>query len=166
MKTGTKYVTLPALAFLLIVVGALVVRFWPRTVLFDQCSDLYKHYSNVEGIDATFIKDFKVNDSVFVDVTMIEARTDSAWNVLQQDFNITTPPQEIIEMTGGDFLSIWAAPKKDYSLSMDSLPLNNDLIAMSWSERRISVFSIETMQQLRCLRRNQLKESISKSQNL
>lgn len=90
MKTGTKYVTLPAITFLLIVVGALVVRFWPRTVLFDQCSDLYKHYSNVEGIDATFIKDFKVNDSVFVDVTLLETKDSAQWDILCKDFGI--PP--------------------------------------------------------------------------
>lgn len=150
---------------LLIVVGTLAVKLWPRTVPFDQCSDIYKRYVGVEGIDVSFIKDFKVNDSVFVDVTLIVATTDSAWDSLLQDFNISQPPQEIIEMTGKDCIDIWAAPKKDYSLLMDSLPLNNDLIAMSLSERRISIFSIETMQQLRSLKRNQFKESISKNQN-
>ena len=130
-----------------------------------EVSDLYTRYENVDGIDVSYIKDYKVNDSVFVDVTLIEATTDSAWNLILNDFNITPPPLEVIEITGEDYIDIWAAPKKDYSMPMDSLPLNNDLIAMLWAERKISVFSIETTQQLRSLKRNQFKESISKSQN-
>ena len=50
-----KQLILPAIIFLAIVLVALAVRLWPRTVPFDQCSDLYKQYANVEGIDATFI---------------------------------------------------------------------------------------------------------------
>ena len=166
MRPKPKQFLLPAIIFLAIVLVALAVRLWPRTVPFDQCSDVYKHYADMDGIDATYIKGYKVNDSIFVDVTLIEATTDSAWNSLLKDFNIIPPPLEVIEITGEDCIDIWAAPKKDYSMPMDSLPLNNDLIAMSWTERRISVFSIETTQQLRSLKRNQFKESISKSQNL
>lgn len=150
---------------LLIVLGVLAVKLWPRTVPFEQCSEVYKKYAGADGVDASFLKDFRVNDSVAVDVVLLEARTDSAWGMLLQDFNITPPPQEVTEIMGDDGIDIWAAPKKDYSLPMDSILLNNDLIAMSWTDRRISVFSIETMQQLRSVIHNQIKESISKSQN-
>lgn len=153
------------LVCLLILGGGGAVLLLPQVVPFDQCSDVYKRYAKMDGVDATFIKDYKVNDTVFVDVTLLEARSDSAWNVLLHDFNITPPPREVIEITSDGCIDIWAAPKKDYSLPMDSFPLNNDLIAISWTERRISVFSIETMLQLRSLKRNQFKESISKSQN-
>lgn len=150
---------------LLIVLGALAVKLWPRTVPFEQCSEVYKKYAGADGVDATFLKDFRVNDSVAVDVVLLEARTDSAWGMLLQEFNITPPPQEVTEILGDDRIDIWGAPKKDYSLPMDSILLNNDLIAMSWTDRRISVFSIETMQQLRSVMHNQFKESISQSQN-
>ena len=150
---------------LLIVLGVLAVKLWPRTVPFEQCSEVYKKYAGADGVDASFLKDFRVNDSVAVDVVLLEARTDSAWGMLLQDFNITPPPQEVTEIMGDDCIDIWAAPKKDYSLPMDSILLNNDLIAMSWTDRRISVFSIETMQQLHSVIHNQIKESISKSQN-
>lgn len=136
----------------------------PQVVPFNQCSDVYKRYAKMDGVDATFIKDYKVNDSVFVDVTLLVATTDSAWLLIQHDFNLEIPPQEMIGFLGHNFVEVWAAPKRDYSLPMDSVLLNNDLLAVSWSERRISVFSIETMQQMHSLKRNQFKESISKSQ--
>lgn len=129
-----------------------------------EVSDLYTRYENVDGVDVSYIKGYKVNDSVFVDVTLLVATTDSAWLLIQHDFNLEIPPQEMIGFLGHNFVEVWAAPKRDYSLPMDSVLLNNDLLAVSWSERRISVFSIETMQQMHSLKRNQFKESISKSQ--
>ena len=149
---------------LLLLGGGGAVLLLPQVVPFSQYSDVYKRYAKMDGVDATFIKDYKVNDTVFVDVTLLVATTDSAWLLIQHDFNLEVPPQEMIGFLGHNFVEVWAAPKRDYSLPMDSVLLNNDLLAVSWSERRISVFSIETMQQMHSLKRNQFKESISKSQ--
>ncbi len=88
MRPKPKQFLLPAIIFLAIVLVALAVRLWPRTVPFDQCSDLYKQYANVEGIDATFIKDYKVNDTVFVDVTLLETKDTALWDSLCKDFGI------------------------------------------------------------------------------
>lgn len=146
----------------MIVIG--LVWQWKYIFPSNEVSDLYKKYAEMDGVDATFIKGYKVNDSVFVDVTMLCAKTDSAWESLLHDFNISSPPQEVIDNKGEDCIDLWAAPKKDYSLPMDTMLLNNDLISMSWSEHIISVFSIQTMQQLHFLRHHLYKESISKSQ--
>ena len=35
----------------------------PQVVPFSQCSDVYKRYAKMDGVDATFIKDYKVNDN-------------------------------------------------------------------------------------------------------
>lgn len=82
---------MPAIIFLAIVLVALAVRLWPRTVPFDQCSDVYKRYAAVDGVDATFIKDYKVNDTVLVDVTLLEATDSMGWATLKKDFDIPNP---------------------------------------------------------------------------
>lgn len=76
---------------LLIVLGTLTVKLWPRTVPFDQCSEIYKKYANVEKVKASFIKDFKVNDTVFVDVTLLEAKDSVSWTTLKKDFEVPDP---------------------------------------------------------------------------
>ena len=63
-----------------------------------EVSDLYTRYENVAGIGVSYIKDYKVNDTVFVDVTFIEATTDSAWNVILNDFNMPVIPEEYREL--------------------------------------------------------------------
>ena len=82
---------MPTIIFLAIVLVALAVRLWPRTVPFDQCSDVYKRYAAVDGVVATFINDYKVNDTVFVDVTLLEATDSMGWATLKKDFEVPDP---------------------------------------------------------------------------
>ena len=64
----------------LVVLGILAfVKLYPRSVPLDECSPLYRQYAGHEDIEATFIKDYPVDDTTLVDVTLIQATTDSAW---------------------------------------------------------------------------------------
>ena len=56
-----------------------------------EVSDLYTRYENVDGVDVSFIKDYKVNDTVFVDVTLLEATDSMGWATLKKDFEIPNP---------------------------------------------------------------------------
>ena len=78
MKHTPSWTTVILLC-LLLVAGAAVLVLTPRTVPFDECSPLYRQYAGHEDIEATFIKDYPVDDTTLVDVTLIQATTDSAW---------------------------------------------------------------------------------------
>lgn len=132
---------LPAIIFLAIVLVALAVRLWPRTVPFDQCSDLYKQYVAVEGINATYIKDYKVNDTVFVDVTLLEA-TDSMWHTLMKDFNIPTPDSDFQQFidAGENLVVTKLVDKTHYSRPAAPCSSNCEIMAISYTTHSISVF--------------------------
>ena len=76
------------LVCLLIVGSGAGVLLWPRTVPLAQCSEVYRIYVNNPSIKASFIKDFRINDSVSVDVTLLEATDSVGWNKLCKDFYI------------------------------------------------------------------------------
>jgi hypothetical protein len=142
-KTKLNHIKIPAIVFLVIVATALAVRLWPRTVPFEQCSDLYQKYAAVEGIDAKFIKDYKVNDTIFIDVTLLEAKSDSAWLTLQTDFHIPIIPEEYRELfENTDAIDYWLAPKGKYIPPMDSVLLNNDAVTVSRKKHLVSVFHL------------------------
>ena len=136
-----KQLILPAIIFLAIVLVALAVRLWPRTVPFDQCSDLYKQYVAVEGINATYIKDYKVNDTVFVDVTLLEA-TDSMWHTLMTDFNIPTPDSDLQQFidAGENLVVTKLVDKTHYSRPAAPCSSNCEIMAISYTTHSISVF--------------------------
>lgn len=73
---------------LLLLCGGGAVLLLPQVVPFDQCSDVYKRYADMDGVDATFIKGYKVNDTVFVDVTLLETKDTALWDSLCKDFGI------------------------------------------------------------------------------
>ena len=129
---------------LLIVVGTLTVKFWPRTVPFDQCSDVYKRYAAVDGVDATFIKDYKVNDTVFVDATLLEAKDSAVWVMLKNDFEVPNPgpiAQQFID-NGEDLIGVKIIPK---STTTDTIlnPYPNDVLAISYLKRTLTIFHIK-----------------------
>lgn len=82
------------IALLVIACGGIAVKLWPRTVPVEECSPVYKEYAGKPGIEVSFVKDYRINDTTFVDVTIIHATTDSAWNDLSRKFGIVIIPAE------------------------------------------------------------------------
>ena len=126
---------------LLIVLGTLTVKLWPRTVPFDQCSEIYQKYASMENVKASFIKDYKVNDTVFVDVTLLEA-TDSMWHTLMKDFNIPTPDSDLQQFidAGENLVVTKLVDKTHYSRPAAPCSSNCEIMAISYITHSISVF--------------------------
>ncbi len=139
-----KQLILPAIIFLAIVLVALAVRLWPRTVPFDQCSDVYKRYAAVDGVVATFIKDYKVNDTVFVDATLLEAKDSAVWVMLKNDFEVPHPgpiAQQFID-NGEDLIGVKIIPKSSASDTILT-PYPNDVLAISYLNHTLTIFHIK-----------------------
>ena len=81
-----------AIITLLIVCLAVVLGYvWRRyahTVPLAECSEVYRRYADTPGINAAYIRDYRVNDTVTFNATLLEVATDSAWNELCHIFNI------------------------------------------------------------------------------
>lgn len=127
---------------LLLLGGGAVVIFWPRTVPFEQCSEIYQKYANVEKVKASFIKDFKVNDTVFVDVTLLEAIDSTGWDILKTDFKVPPPPLELQPLidNGEDLLFTKHIPK--YIANTSAFPY--DLLVISHLTHTLTVFHINS----------------------
>ncbi len=130
------------LVCLFILGGGALILGWPRTVPFDQCSDLYKQYVAVEGINATYIKDYKVNDTVFVDVTLLEAIDSTGWDILKKDFEVASLPPELQQLVdnGEDLVFTKMIPKP----KIDTSDFPNDLLAISHMIHTVTVFHINS----------------------
>jgi hypothetical protein len=123
------------------------ITLWKRWYWFfpsHSVSELYTKYAGTEGLNVAFVKDYRVNDTVFVDVTMLEATTDSAWIMLQIDFNVPIIPEEYKHLINNyNSVDCWLAPKEDYTLPMDTVPQKNDAIVLSRKTQTISIFHLK-----------------------
>ena len=66
----------------LLLAGGVVLALLPRCPMPWQCSKLYWQYRGQEGIEASYVKQYPVDDTTLVDVTLLHATTDSAWESL------------------------------------------------------------------------------------
>ena len=64
---------------------------WKYIFPSNEVSEIYARYEKVEGINVSFVKDYKVNDTVFVDITLLEATDSVGWVTLKKDFDIPNP---------------------------------------------------------------------------
>ena len=160
MKKRTR-ILLTVLVCSFLVGVALVYRYMQYVVPYWQCSEVYKRYHKVEGVRATYVKNYPVNDTLTVGVTLLEATTDSGWAMLQEDFGLPVIPKELEELFCGDSnkVSVKCIPKKT-PLYMGGDTLVNDWIAISRYKRIICHFVIESKEQMRLIVHKNVDENI------
>ena len=132
----------------MLLLGMLACLLCPRVVQLEECSEAYRRYEGLEGIDAAYIKNYRVNDTLTLPVTLLEATTDSGWARLQEGFGIIPYPPEVLAIIDTNAVETWFAPKDDLSKPMDSILTNNDIIAVHRNGRKVAIFEIVTEQQI------------------
>lgn len=69
---------------LLVAATVVAVRRCPRTVPLSQCSEVYRRYCDLPGVRASFIKNKQINDTLRLDMTLLEAQDSVSFaNLLQ-----------------------------------------------------------------------------------
>ena len=135
-------------AFLEVLIICLVLQ-WKYLFPSREVSELYARYADVEGVEASFIKDYRVNDSVFVDVTVLEASNDSAWAVLKREYKIPEPtPEQKADMEkGSPCIAFCRLP--DQNTAKEDSPYTDEyaLVVAVHNEQTIYVFYSKTIEQ-------------------
>lgn len=152
-----------ALLCLLEVVAIGIVRLWGNIFTSGEVSELYTRYSDTEGLYVSYAEDLRLGDNISVDVTLIEAMSDSAWAVLQGDFGLPVIPIEYESLFYRDSaVVIKYIPKGHPELPPDSVVLNNDLAAIQFSRHIISVFKIENEEQRVAIFKHEIRRNYKK----
>jgi hypothetical protein len=170
-KSIKLFWTLGLLAVLLLASAVATVRLAPRLFPSQYVSDIYRAYADQPGIEATFLHNFPVNDTLSLDVTTLKATTDSAWAFLQNEFGITILPPEIEKLLseGATSVDTWLALENNLKESIsikkykpeEKIP-NLRLVAVNRKDRTISIFTSETKEQRLALLSKKINELSNK----
>lgn len=139
---------------------------WKRWYWFfptHAVSEVYTKYADTEGLNVTFLKNYRINDSVFVDVTLIEAVDSTAWNLIKEDFRIITPEEYNIHYDSTT-VSMKFAPHSNYSSPMDTVLLNNDIILTHFTMKTLLVINIENKEQIKAVNKYHINNLQYKTQ--
>ena len=130
---------LTTLLLVIAVAAAVGAVMWRHVLPLHHVSDLYRRYEHTDGIAASYIHNYPVNDTLTLDVTLLEATTDSGWAVLVRDFEMDelSPMLQMLIDRGENLVFSKLIPKSNPSASA-----KNDVLAYSYTTRTVSIFHI------------------------
>ena len=128
------------LAFLLLtLLGVAAVAAWRYLLPERHVSDLYRRYEHADGIAASYIHNFPVNDTLRLDVTLLEATTDSAWQALCADFAISDIAETIEDIDPHAIFSR-QVNRHDYAQIVRGDSPDAEILAISYDSKTLSIF--------------------------
>lgn len=146
---------------LLVVISAILIfRFNLWNIRGVEPSEVYRQWEDAKGVQASFIKDYRVNDTVAVDITLLEAYDSVGWLSLKKDFKIIAILDSIFGHTeiNETTKNIRLAPKNNYNLPADHIVENNDLIVTNFHNHIICIFHIKNEEQYYAICNKQFDE--------
>ena len=140
-------ITLLLTPLLLALVALAVYRC--HTVPLSQCSEVYQRYHDTPGIRASFIRDMPINDSITLDVTLLQADDSLAFVRLLQSWNRHPENHVIEEGDTEQSRSIYSCPKGHPELKPDiENKDNNEMVAIFYLKYSVVIFHTENDAQL------------------
>ena len=144
-------------------VTLLVIRL-PRTVPLSQCSEVYQRYHDTPGIQASFIKDKRINDTLHLDMTLLEADDSISFVNLLKSWNQTDEmiKVQMMVLTEVDDRSVKLIKKDHPELEFDTMNYeNNELMAVFPVRRSVVVLHTKNEQQINILMHQNWKKTFT-----
>ena len=63
---------------------------WRHVLPMLQVSDIYRRYEHVDGIAASYIHNYPVNDTLTLDVTLLEVSDSAVWEQVCEELDLLT----------------------------------------------------------------------------
>ena len=137
-----------AVGIVTVIEGVFFCLFFQWKYIFptDEVSAVYTRYKDVEGIAASYIKDYKVNDTVFVDVTLLEAADSTKWDTLRYEFSIPEPEPAVklaLEVKN-DLVLSRLVERNNYCKQVPPTASDYEIMAFVYGTRTICIFHVKT----------------------
>ena len=136
-------------------------RSCPRTLPESQCSEVYRRYAHVPGVEAAFVKSFPINDTLGVDVTLLRAADSAGWDFLVDTFHVSKerlnlvksmPELRVFERQGlrnhPETLAITKGENRDPHLTKDDV----ELCFFDLQEKEICIFHTQSAKEVDAVR--------------
>ena len=141
------------LVCLLLIIMGLLTMLSTRCPLPWQCSKLYWQYRGQEGIEAFYVRDYPVDDTTLVDVTLLQATTDSAWvSLCLKSLPYDYPEDKRENVIHGNSVTQYISSKDDIRTKVIPADTNNyNLVFINARQKYIVIFHTENKTQVSIL---------------
>ena len=115
-----------------------------------QVSDLYSRYEHVDGIAASYIHNYPVNDTLTLDVTLLEATNDSGWQTLCSDFAISGMVEGMVKLCP-DLVFCRQVNRHDYTQTIAGDSPDAEVLAISCDTKTLAIFHTHNKNDIRAV---------------
>ena len=115
----------------------------------DCHQEVYNHYADKPAVEATFVKAFKINDTLTISATILHATNAEEWHTLQQDFKIPELTEEEKEQIAKNN-DIFETCVMEYFMPdfiADTASHNQNDMYISHINQTITIFHTQTKQE-------------------
>ena len=137
----------------LAVLAAVAWRCCPRTVPLSQCSEVYQRYHDTPGIQASFIKNKQINDTLRLDMTILEAEDSLAFANLLKSMGKSDEYITDILSLGGNTDKCYSGTFRRGELGSlgDSDDANNEVRSVFPVRMTVAIFHTRTAEELKAV---------------
>ena len=124
----------------------------------EENLELFERYKDRDDLEVSFLKDFMINDTLAVDVTLITAKDSASWMSLVNEMNIKMPPD--FNQTRDDHLKHITSsryckkmhPEQRSRVDEDAF----DLMYWSFYYYSMAIFHVNDMSEVRIIDKHEL----------
>ena len=139
------------IAFCLALLTVYVLHNSGRIFPSGEVGEVYRRYCNRDDIRVEFFKDFRVNDSITVDVTTLTAKDSASWEALLREMNIkegTIRKQTEAVKSGKTALTEYYCMNNHPEQRINVKECSDfDLVIYSFNEYVTYIFDVNTIEQ-------------------
>ena len=167
MKINRWIVVLLGVVALATSVAALC-RACDRRVVESECSEVYRRYKDRDDLSVAFVKDYRIGDSITVDVTTITAKDSASWEQLLREMNVNEiiiRKQSALMQKGlRGFHMYYCAKNHPDVRVIPNEKTDCSFVVSSPADRALYMFDIECKEQSQAILYEKIKEIIQKKQ--
>ena len=156
---------------IVVMLGSLACLQWPRMVPLEECSEVYRRYEGLDGIEVAYIQDFPVNDTLTMGVTLLEATTDTGWECLTKEIHMSDDMLTVLERFG---MLMWMMPQDNPKTRVEADGVGSDanhyddnleICACSYQKKNICIFHTHSRQEIMAVEQYNYNIMIEKREN-
>ena len=156
-KKITILLSVAALVAALVTVAVMLRRY-------SQTSEVYRRYAQRDDLKVGFVKDYRINDTLAVDVTTITAPDSASWEALLREMNInevTIAIQRKAMQKGNSVITTYHSLKNNPDKKLKKANQEElDLVVFSYQDRTIFIFDVASLEQAHIIAKQKRKDSI------
>lgn len=157
MKSDRRYKIITAVVVVVAIAWPVASKFWPKKME-GAPGDVFMRYKDNAAIESSYVWDYKLNDTLRIAVTLLEAKDEASWETLVNDFGMP-PSLAGVEDAENECSTVFRLAPRDNPYGNITEAHDDDcVVAISKSMRSICVFDTRNEGQVEAVLTRKVKD--------